>query len=139
MIAPLKQTDYAVTKQLFYSVFDQTEDSHFKQAWTSRDRTKTLGYWSEGSTLLAAAIVSSSYPPANCLDYIFVHPEYQGDGVGSALLDAVLALSPSIHLTAVEDPVVRAWYERRGFHKSSTDVFVRHRYSMRSRAIQRET
>jgi len=137
MIIPLKQTDYAVTKQLFYSVFDQTEDSYFRDAWASRDRTKTLGYWSAESTLLAAALVSSSYPPANRLDYIFVHPKYQGDGIGSALLDAVLALSPSIHLTAVEDPVVRAWYERRGFHASSDHVFVKHRYSTRS--IQRET
>ena len=136
MIVPLKQTDYAVTKQLFYSVFDQSEDSYFKNAWTSRDRMKTLGYWSEDSTLLAAALVSRSYPSTNCLDYIFVHPEHHGAGIGSALLDAVLALSPSIHLTAVEDPVVRTWYERRGFHKSSADIFVRHRYS--TRATQQE-
>lgn len=137
MIIPLKQTDYAVTKQLFYTVFDQTEDPYFRDAWTSRDRSKTLGYWSNG-VLLGAALVSRSYPSTNRLDYIFVDPEYQGDGIGSALLDAVLALSPSIHLTAVENPVVRTWYERRGFHESSDHMFVRHRYPIRSRATLQE-
>ena len=133
MIAPLKQTDYAVTKQLFYSVFDQTEDSYFRDAWTSRDRPNTLGYWSANRVLLGAAIVSKSYPPTNRLDYIFVHPEHHGSGIGSAVLDAVLALCPSIHLTAVENPVVRTWYQRRGFHATSAHIFTRHKYPLRSK------
>jgi len=133
MIAPLKQTDYAVTKQLFYTVFDQTEQSYFRTAWTSRDKLKTLGYWSADKVLLGAALVSRSYPPTNCLDYIFVHPEHHGSGIGSAMLDAVLALSPSIHLIAVEDPAVREWYQRRGFHATSTHVFTRHNYPLRSK------
>jgi len=129
MICPLKQTDYTVAKHLFYNIFDQSEDSHFKKAWKNRDSDATLGFWS-GGALLGAAIVSN-----NCLKYIYINSSHRGGGTGTALLQAVLAVCPNIHLTPVNDPDVYRWYVKNGFHLSSIEgearIYVRHRHNLR--------
>lgn len=131
MLRPLNQTDYAITKQLFLEVFDVTELPYFIRAWNSREENATLGYWKKGA-LLGAAIVG-----ANKLHYIFTHKAYRGSGIGTRLLYAVLARSPTIHLTPVDDPEVQQWYVKHGFQLSSDlngyRVYVRHAYNLRHR------
>ena len=131
MIKPLKQTDYAVTKQLFQSVFAMSERPHFVVAWANREPTSTLGVWYRG-VLVGAAIVAG-----NRLEYIFINDNFRGGGTGTQLLKAVIATCPNIHLTPVVDPAVKAWYMRNGFHVSLTcgeyEVFVRHTHNTRNK------
>ena len=129
MIRQLKQTDYTAAKRLFYNIFDQSEDPHFKKAWKKRDPEATLGIWSSGA-LLGAAIVSNNF-----LNYIYIDSSHRGGGTGTALLQAVLSVCPNIYLTPVNDPDVYRWYVKHGFHLSSiegeTRIYVRHRHNLR--------
>lgn len=69
-------------------------------------------------------------PDLLLMDGIAVSSEARGMGIGTALLDAVVAEASRRHLTAVRldvidtNPRARALYERRGFVKKGTeDVF----------------
>jgi len=129
MIRPLKQTDYACVKRLFYAIFDLSEDASFHKAW--RTRTVAIGFW-DRDALVGAAIVSGTF-----LKYIFTDNSYQGAGIGSRLLRAILADFPNIHLTPVNDPAVKKWYIKHGFYKSymldEYCIFTRHTHMLRSR------
>ena len=129
MIRPLRQTDYMVTKRLFQDTFEMEGDPHFVTSWASRSHDATLGYWID-DVLVGAAIVSG-----NSLDYIFIHEDYRGDGTGTKLLKAVIDVCPNIHLTPVDDPDIKKWYMRNGFHLSRQDgdreLYVRHTHNTR--------
>lgn len=128
---PLKQTDYAAVKQLFQEAFDLNEDKYLSPAWKERREDISLGYW-RGSALLAAAVVRG-----NCLEYIFVSDICRGGGVGTALLQTILAECPALHLTPVNDLRVIRWYESQGFRLSSQKgvrkVMAHTPYALRSR------
>jgi GNAT superfamily N-acetyltransferase len=133
MTRPLKDTDYAITKQLFQSVFDPSEDPYFIDLWKFRNQEASLGIWNTGC-LVAAAIVNDGK-----LEYIFVDPTQQAQGLGSKLLNAILVVCPNLHLNPVDDPVVCGWYEKKGFQlKSELDTpwgtrrcYVRHTHDLR--------
>jgi GNAT superfamily N-acetyltransferase len=128
---PLKQMDYAATKRLFQTAFDQEEDKQLPVVWRERREGASLGVWSNGA-LLAAALVRGS-----CLEYIFVDGVCRGSGVGTQLLHAVIAKVPAIHLTPVNDQRIIRWYESQGFCLSSQKddrcVYVHRPYALRSR------
>lgn len=136
MIKPLKQTDYIVVKQLFYDIFDMSEDPYFIAAWRNRMPDASLGYW-VADVLVGAAIVSK-----HRLQYIYMHPEYRGNGTGTRLLQAVLKQTPNLHLTPVDDATVIQWYVKNGFHMvyqepTSTGmyrIYVRHTHNTRHRS-----
>jgi len=123
MIRNLKQTDYAVTKQLFNDVFVMSEMPNFIVAWRQRDASPS--YWID-DILVGAAIVGSKK-----LHYIFIHDEYRDHGIGTKLLKAVIAAYPTIHLTSVDDPDVKQWYIKNGFRLSKDCVYVRHEHNLR--------
>ncbi len=127
---PLKDTDYAAVKQLFQDSFDLKEDKLLAPAWKERRRDASIGLWREGA-LLAAAVVRGQ-----CLEYIFVSDACRGGGIGTQLLQAVLAKSPALHLTPVNDPRVIRWYESQGFclssQKGERKLYVRRPYALRS-------
>ena len=125
MIRTLKQTDYAVTKQLFEDVFYMSELPNFIAAWTSRSDSPSI--WKNG-VLVGAAIVGP-----NKLHYIFIHNDYRDHGIGTKLLKAVVAAYPTIHLISVDDPKVKQWYVKNGFHESVDCVYVRHEHNLRSK------
>ena len=131
MIAPLKQTDYAVTRQLFQDIFDMSEEPYFMAAWSARNPAASVGVWHQ-DTLLAAAIVTSRFKEVYRLEYIFTHPSRKGEGIGSRLLQHVLDHCPHIHLTSVEDPRIHAWYIKKGFRQTSNYIFTRHSHWLRS-------
>jgi len=131
MISPLKQTDYVVTTRLFQDVFDMSEEPYFMAAWLKRNKDKSVGFWQE-DTLVAAAIVTSRFEGAYRLEYIFTHSTWTGQGIGSQLLQHVLDQCPTLHLTSVENPHVRAWYIKKGFHQISECIFTRHSHNLRS-------
>ncbi len=130
---PLKQTDYAAVKRLFSAAFDLNEDKFLVPAWRDRRPEASLGVWQEGA-LLAAAVVRDS-----CLEYIFVDEACRGSGVGTQLLQAIMTVSPTLHLTPVNDPRIIRWYESQGFRLSTTGgrsnrpIYARHRYPTRNR------
>jgi len=130
MICPLKQTDYAVTKQLFNDVFVADEMPNFINAWISRTPDASMGYWVHG-TLVGAAIVSK-----HRLHFIFIHPEHRSGGTGTQLLQSVLQVCPNLHLTPVDTPYVLRWYEAQGFRLSKRQgaytVYVKHTHYTRS-------
>jgi GNAT superfamily N-acetyltransferase len=130
MIRPLRQTDYAVTKQLFSEAFVTSEIPNFIEAWASRSPNASFGYWVYG-TLVGAAIASDKK-----LNYIFIHSEFRSGGTGTQLLNAVLQVCPNLHLTPVDTPYVLQWYEKHGFRLSKQQgaytVYVKHTHNLRS-------
>ncbi len=130
MIRPLKQTDYMVSKRIFQEVFETYMDPYFITAWPSRKRNASLGYWCKGVLVGIAIVVDKE------LAYICMHPEFRGDGAGTQLLNAVLAVCPTIHLTPVDDPSVKRWYTKHGFalsqKRGAYEVFARHEHNTRS-------
>ena len=130
-IKKLDSTDYFAVKRLFQEVFDLTEDTYLASAWRKRTSEKSLGVWHSEGPLLAAAIVRGNF-----LEYIFVSPHAQGEGLGTILLQHVMRLSPAIHLTPVNDDRVIRWYERHGFQLTRRDgdrcVYSRRPWILRS-------
>ncbi len=130
MFVPLQQMDFTAVKRLFQDSFDTTEDKNLQPAWKHRRQEASLGYWRD-DVLLAAAIVRGNF-----LEFIFVSDVCRGCGIGTQLLQAVLAVSPALHLTPVNDPRVIRWYESQGFHLYSRNdkrlVYRRLPYTLRS-------
>ena len=130
MICPLRQTDYAVTKQLFSDVFVTDEIPNFINAWISRRIEASLGCWVHG-ILVGAAIVS-----AHKLQFIFIHPDHRSGGTGTQLLQSVLQVCPNLYLTPVDTPYVKRWYEKHGFRLSKKQgaytVYAKHTHYTRS-------
>ena len=135
MIRPLKATDYRSVRQLFNTAFDMSEDKNLNPAWKYSHEAASLGIWEGEDTLVAAAIVRKSF-----LEFIFVDDTRRGSGYGTQLLQAVLAASPALHLTPVNDERVIRWYESQGFHLSSQEgeckIYVRHPYNLRPRKLK---
>lgn len=133
MIRPLKATDYRAVRQLFNTAFDMSEDKNLNPAWKYRNEAASLGIWEADDVLVAAAIVRKTF-----LEFIFVDETCRGSGYGTQLLQAVLDVSPALHLTPVNDERVIRWYESQGFHLSSQEgtrkIYVRHPYNLRSKA-----
>jgi GNAT superfamily N-acetyltransferase len=131
MLRPLKQTDFYAVKRLFHESFDPSEDKYLHPTWKGRRQDASIGIWRD-DCLIAAAIVRGTM-----LEYICVSTTARGGGIGTQLLQAVLALSPALHLTPVNDPRVIRWYESQGFRLSCTrgdrKVYVRHTYALRSK------
>jgi GNAT superfamily N-acetyltransferase len=69
-------------------------------------------------------LVGATLVQAKTLEYIFIHPAFQNRGIGSLLLNTVLNNCSTIYLTAVKEPVVRAWYVKHGFVQTGEDTFV---------------
>jgi GNAT superfamily N-acetyltransferase len=137
-IKPLTSLDGYVVRQLFRSIFHESEDPYFSAAWASRNQATSLGYWDpETETLLGAAIVVGSV--YSKLEYIFVSESHQGSGIGSQLLTAVISRTPNLHLVPVEDPVVFRWYEKHGFHVDSKEegrrIYLKHSHYLRSPSL----
>lgn len=132
MIRPLLDTDYAVCKDLFQTVFHPSIHDQFLKVW--KIRGESLGLWVHGA-LIGFALVSGMK-----LEYICINESQQGCGHGSRLLTAVLSLYPALYLVPVDDVKVCKWYESHGFHLKFIEErrghtmrrYVRHGYSLRN-------
>lgn len=129
---PLRSTDYFVVKRLFQDVFDLTEDPYLSRIWRERSPENSMGIWHPTGALVAAALVRGTV-----LEYIFVSPHAQGDGLGTVLLNAVIQRCPALHLTPVNDDRVIRWYERHGFVLTARDgdklTYSRYPWQLRRR------
>ena len=132
MIRLVLDTDYAICKELFQTVFHPSIHDQFPVAW--KGRSESLGLWVHGA-LIGFALVSGMK-----LEYICINESQQGRGFGSRLLRAVLALYPALYLVPVDDMTVCRWYEKHGFHLEFIEEhrghtmrrYVRHGYSLRN-------
>lgn len=109
MFTALREPDYADVERLLIASFDVSEHKHFLPIWRTRHQDASVGLWRE-DYLLAAALVRGNF-----LEYICVSDACRGSGIGTQLLQAVLAKVPALHLTPVNDPRVIRWYESQGF------------------------
>lgn len=131
MIRLILDTDYAICKDLFQTVFHPSIHDQFPKVW--KIRSESLGLWSYGA-LIGFALIRG-----NKLEYICIDESQQGRGHGSRLLIAVLALYPAIHLEPVDDVAVCRWYESHGFHLEFMEErrghtkrrYVHHTYNLR--------
>ena len=130
MIIPLEETEYRVASRIFRTAFDATEHIKFQRAWRNRTQPYSLGYWKD-NRLIGVAIVCGKR-----LHYIYIEPKYRSNGFGSELLQAVLALSPTLHLTPVDNPDIHNWYAQHGFRLSQVNgpyrLYVHHEHNLRS-------
>ncbi len=129
-ITPLQESDRKEVLALLDHIFDESEVQLIREIWAKRRPDASLGIWHTGK-LVAAALVRE-----HCLEYIAVGEACRGSGIGTQLLQAVLMISPALHLTPVNDSRVIAWYESQGFHlsKCSGDrkIYVHRPYWLRS-------
>ena len=56
---------------------------------------------------------------------------FQHYGYGSAMLREVIKHCPTLSLTSVTDPAVRAWYVKHGFQQIGDDIFRKHTHNLR--------
>lgn len=119
-IRPLRVTDARSAREMFLEIFDECEDSRYAEAWRKRSAEYSLGYFS-GDTLLGFALLAQA-THGYYLNYIAVHPDYQGQNIGSALLSAVLknlqVQKLSLSLVPVDNPKTIKWYKEKGFYVS---------------------
>ena len=111
MFQPLREPDYAAVERMLIASFDVSEHKHFLPVWQTRSHETSLGIWRD-DYLLAAALVRNQF-----LEYICVSDACRGSGIGTQLLQAVLAKVPALHLTPVNDLRVIRWYESQGFRR----------------------
>jgi len=125
----LRSTDYAAVKRLFREVFAESEDQYLYPIW--RKRGDSFGYWI-GDQLVGVALVHGAR-----LEYLFVSPEEQGQGIGTKLLATAMERYPVLNLTPVDDEELICWYEKKGFRLSrdgDRPIYVRHSYATRLRS-----
>lgn len=130
MIVPLQESNYTSAYRLFQTAFDTTEHPTFTQIWSRRSRLLSLGYWVNGK-LIGVSIVCG-----HRLHYIYIDERYRSKGFGSELLQTILAHSPTLHLTPVDNPKIHAWYVQHGFRLSQIHgayrLYAHHDHDLRS-------
>ena len=130
MIVPLQESNYTSAYRLFQTAFDMSENHKFKEAWANRERSLSLGYWVNGK-LIGAALVCG-----HRLHYIYIDAKYRSKGFGSELLQEILAHSPTLHLTPVDNPKIHEWYLQHGFRLSQIHgayrLYAHHDHYLRS-------
>lgn len=120
-------------KVCWHATYDRMLGEHAVQAGRHLHSKFNLGLWiarsllSRDCTVLVATRdgmpvghAMAQRDGAEIILYsLYVHPEWQGKGIGSALLDAVIAGHPeakAIRLEVLKDNAAAiAWYQTRGF------------------------
>ena len=120
-------------KVCWHATYDRMLGEHAVQAGRHLHSKFNLGLWiawsllSRDSTVLVATHdrvpvghATAQRDGAEIILYsLYVHPEWQGKGIGSALLDAVIAGHPeakAIRLEVLKDNAAAiAWYQIKGF------------------------
>jgi ribosomal protein S18 acetylase RimI-like enzyme len=119
-IRQLRITDARAVRDIFIEIFDECEDSRYAEAWRKRSADFSLGYFLDGHLVGFTLVAKARH--GFYLNYIAVHPEYQGKNIGSELLRALLlklqAARLSLSLIPVDNPKTIRWYSEKGFYVS---------------------
>jgi GNAT superfamily N-acetyltransferase len=111
----LRWDDYARCRGLMEEAFTLEEMTRFVPAWHTRKSSASFVAYSY-DTILGFALVNAD----NYIEYITVHPQFQGYGIGSRLLRRVcmsLSDARSILLKTANDWTLPTWYARHGFEE----------------------
>ena len=118
-IRSLVTSDSRSAREIFLDIFDECEDSRYSQAWRLKSKEYSLGYFTKEGYLIGFALVQPSLH-GYYLNYIAVHPDYQGKNIGSELLSALLSKLEqkklSLTLIPVDNERTIKWYKDKGFY-----------------------
>lgn len=127
-IAELQSNDLPALRELYFNVRQATfawfDTSHYQL--TDFD-TDTIDEYTLVAHLKDKIIgFVSAYLPDNFIHHLYVVDEYQKQGIGTALLDAILEkLKPPVTLKCLENNTsAAAFYEKNGFRHIQKGVSV---------------
>ncbi len=119
-VEKLRDIDFDRIHSIFQTVFDKQKwEQDFFVAWSTRIQDASIGAYSEDGKLLAYAILTqketTTHQPYWFIEFLAVDPEAQGLGLGSTLLQTLLAMNQHISLVPLNNQKLIQWYERHGF------------------------
>ena len=135
ILRPYRSEDCPALARLFYDTV---------RTVNARDYTpEQLDAWADGNVDLAAWDTSflahhslvaeengeilgfADMDTTGYLDRLYVHKDYQGQGVATALCDALEASCPAEHFTTHASPTARPFFEGRGYRVLRRQTVVR--------------
>jgi len=125
-LRPLAPTDVRSAKEIFREAFPVTKTLEFSKVWKNRMRYASLGAFTRESDLIGFVLceIGGYKYRGTKIQFIAVHPMFQGRGVGDLLLNEVIALEAkghrSILLTPVLNDKVWYWYHKKDFYVTKT-------------------
>lgn len=117
----LQKSDFEEIWNIFFKVFERHEDEAFLNAWIHYN--PALSYCVESENGIEGFLLSSNTNECIFIEFIGIHPNSQGKGLGTILLHNLLDeckrddLSVSL-VPSNSDPRLICWYEKHGFKKS---------------------
>lgn len=101
---------------------------YYDDVWTQRPDSAAIKLVAVEAERLAGLIDIEIDHELATIDTVAVHPDFQNQGVGTALLEAAAALLPEtvrvLDAWTREDPATLAWYRSRGFTESEHYLHV---------------
>ena len=113
VVRPLLWSDYSVCRSMFEDVFDLDTLKYFWTEWLSRSNEHSY-IALRMDTIVGFALIDTK----RTIQYICVHQDVQKQGIGTLLLEKVLASMSnerSIYLVTAGDKRLVRWYGRYGF------------------------
>lgn len=122
-----RPSDLAQISQLFYDTVHTVNAAHYTAEQLNAWATGQLDLTAWNSSFLAhytlVAVVNheiiagfGDITDAGYLDRLFVHKDFQGQGIASALCNELEAGTESRHLTTHASITAKPFFERRGYH-----------------------
>lgn len=116
----LKKTDFDDVYSIFYKVFDRHEDEAFLNAWIHYNPALSYCVVSEKGEIKGFLLCQEHH-----IEFIGIHPESQGKGLGTILLHNLLDKCKRERLRITlepsnSDPKLIRWYEKHGFLRTHT-------------------
>ncbi len=115
----LRNTDYVQTKSVMRNRFCEKDTEYFSQMWYWREPYSSLCLEYFGQVIAFCLVIE------NKLEYLAVHEEFDGMGIGKLLVTHVLEAIEEegykcAHLMTADDPGLVGWYSRFGFEVSTS-------------------
>jgi ribosomal protein S18 acetylase RimI-like enzyme len=148
VLRSLTSTDVRSAKDIFQQAFPVTKTLEFSKAWKERVTDSSLGAYTKEGDLVGFVLcdVGGYKYRGTKIQFIAVHPMFQGKGVGDLLLNEVILLETEEHRTILLTPVLNDkvwyWYHKRDFYVTKTSpavgggtfyLMTRHSYPTRSK------
>ena len=127
-IKKLDALHYKSAADIYESAFDI--NCPLSRTWRYRSPLLSLGVCNKEGDLLGFSLAIGDH-----ILYLAVHPFFQRKGVGTFLLQNILALSKMYRLSITLEPLedVVPWYIANGFRKTSNNNMVYHNYFTRQK------
>ena len=116
----LQKSDFDACWNIFFKVFERHEDEAFLNAWISYNPALSFVVIDDYDRTEGFLLTRDRH-----LEFIGIHPNSQGKGLGTILLHSLLdrCKRDIYKITLVpsnSDPKLIRWYEKHGFRKTNT-------------------